>query len=212
MDLQDLHGEIRRACRGCPDPTLDDALLRAARAFCAETWLLRRPYAFTAVAGQQQYPLQAPPNEEVIAVKHAQLGGLAPGEAVLPLRFVYPTLVNPNAGPRRPYGICFVPYDGVALVPPPDAAYPVQLELITQPAAGTRAIADELGRRHDRALGYGALDWLLRMPADPWFNPQAAEEYRLLFGQAIVRARGEAAFDFSPNQARWIGRGFAGSC
>lgn len=210
MDLQDLHREIRRACRGCPDPTLDDALLRAARAFCAETWILRRPLALTTVAGQQQYLLRAPPDEEVIAIKHAQLADAAPGGALRPLRFVYPALVDPNVGPRRPYGICFVAYDRAALVPTPDDAYAVELELVTQPVAGTRHLPDELGRGYDRALGYGALEWLLRMPADPWYNPQAAEEYRLLFGQEIVRARGEAAFDFTPNQRRWVRAGFAG--
>lgn len=188
---------------------MDDALLRAARSFCAETWVLRRPYAFTAVAGRQQYLIQAPPDEEVIAVKHAQLTDLAPGNSIRPLRFVYPTTVNPNIGSQRPYGICFVPYSAVALMPTPDAAYPVEVELVTQPIAGTRWIADELGRRFDRALGYGALEWILRMAGDAWYNPPAADEYLRLFNQEIVRARGEAAFDFTPNQRRWIGAGFA---
>ena len=98
---------------------------------------------------------------------------------------------------------------GVALVPVPDNAYPVQLELVTQPVAGTMQLPDELAVRYDRALGYGALEWILRMQGDPWFNPQAADEYALLFNQEIVKARGEAAFDFTPNQRQWIGAGFA---
>jgi hypothetical protein len=85
----------------------------------------------------------------------------------------------------------------------------VELELVAQPASATRWIADELCRKWDHALGYGALEWLLRMPGDPWYNPPAADEYLRLFGQEIVRARGEAAFDFTPNQRRWIGGRFA---
>jgi hypothetical protein len=208
-DLQDLYPEIRRSIKQCPEPTMDDALLRAARTFCAETWVLRRPFSFTCVAGQQQYQVQAPPNEETIAIKHAQITDLAPDSPISPLRFVYPAMVNPNAGQQRPFGICFVPYAAVALVPKPDNAYPVEVELVTQPTVGTQCIADELGRRFDRAIGYGALEWILRMPGDPWYNPPGADEYLRLFNQEVVRARGEAAFDFTPNQRRWIGAGFA---
>ncbi len=188
---------------------MQDALVRAARSFCSETWLLRRPQSFTTQAGQQQYPVQAPANEEAIALKHAQIQDLAPGNSIYPLRFVYPTTVNPNLGPARPRAICFVPYASLALVPVPDNAYPVLVELITQPVTGTQAIADELAVRYDRALGYGALEWILRMQGDPWYNPQAADEYRLLFNQEIVKARGEAAFDFTPNQRQWLAGGFA---
>ena len=208
-DVQDLFAEIRRAVKGCPEPTLQDAVIRAARAFCSETWILRRVQAFTAVAGQQVYAVQAPDNEEVIALKHAQIQELAPGAAVHPLRFVYPTLVNPNVGMRRPSGICFVPYTGIALVPVPDDAYPVQVELVTQPVVGTAQVPDELAVRYDRALGYGALEWVLRMQGDPWYNPQAADEYGMLFNQEVVKARGEATFDFTPGQRGWVGRGFA---
>ena len=208
-DVQDLFPEIRRVVKGCPEPTMQDALVRAARGFCSESWILRRVQSFTAVAGQQVYPVQAPPNEEAIALKHAQVQSLAPGAAWRPLRFVYPTLVNPNVGARMPGGICFIPYSGIALLPAPDNAYPVQVELVTQPVIGTAQIPDELVVRYDRALGYGALAWILRMQGDPWFNPQAAEEYGQLFEQAVVKARGEAAFDFTPGQRQWIRGGFA---
>jgi hypothetical protein len=209
MDIEDLYPEIRRQARGCPEQTMQDALLRAAQQFCTETWFLRRQYAFTSAAGQQQYTLQPPANEECIAVKHAQITGLAPGNSITPLRFVYPTLVNPNVGQQRPYAICFIPYETVALVPPPDNAYPVLLELVTQPASGTTVIADELGVQYRRALGYGALEWLQRMPGDPWFNPQLAVQNLQLFNAEIARARGAAAFDFTPNQRSLLRAGFA---
>lgn len=208
-DVQDFFPEIRRAVKGCPEPTLQDALIRAARMFCSETWVLRRVQSLTTVAGQQRYPVRAPDNEEAIALKHAQVQELAPGTGVHPLRFVYPSLVNPDVGARRPTGICFVPYMGIALLPVPDDAYVVQVELVTQPVVGTAQLPDELAVRYDRALGYGALEWILRMQGDPWYSPQAADEYAMLFSQEIVKARGEAAFDFTPGQRGWVGRGFA---
>ena len=209
-EVQAFFGEIRRAVKGCPEPTMQDAVVRAARAFCGETWVLRRAASFVCVAGTAAYTVQAPANEEVVAVKRAQVAEVAPGSGVHPLRFVYPATVNPNAGMRRPYGICFVPYTQVALSPPPDAAYPVTVELVTQPVAGAAVIADELAVQYDRALGYGALEWLLRMAGEPWFSPPQAERYLQLFNQEIVKARGAAMFDFTPNQRSCLRAGFVG--
>lgn len=186
------------------------AMLRAARTFCRETWLLRRSQTFNTVQGQQQYLVDPPPNEECIALKHAQITSLAPNQNVSPLRFVYPTMINPNVGQERPYGICFVPYQNIALVPPPDNVYSVEVELITQPVAGTAYIPDELGTMWDQALGYGALEFIFRTSRnDPWYDPQMSAEQLRLFNGEIVKCRGAAAFDFTPNQRRLIGGGFA---
>lgn len=187
------------------------ALLRAARTFCRETWLLRRSQTFNTEQGKQQYLVVPPPNEECIALKHAQITSLPPSQNISPLRFVYPTAVNPNIGQQRPYGICFVPYQNIALVPPPDNTYSVTVELITQPVIGTQYIPDELGTMWDQALGYGALEFIFRTSqSDPWYNPQMAGDQLRLFNGEIVRCRGAAAFDFTPNQRNLIGRNFAG--
>lgn len=210
MDIEELYPEIRRQVRGCPEDSMRDALLRAARVFCRETWLLRRSQVFSCVPGQQSYPVLAPPNEEVIAVKHAQIQDLAPGLAIWPLRFVYQTGVNPNVGARRPQAISFTPYTAVNLVPVPDQAYAVTLELVTQPGADSMSIPDELGLAWQQALGHGALEWLHRTSRDdPWYEPQMAAYNLRLFNDAIVQARGQIAFDLSPNQRRWAGGGFA---
>lgn len=210
MDIEDLYGDIRRQVRGCPEDTMRDALVRAARTFCRETWYIRRQQIFNTVAGVQQYPIIAPPNEVCIAIKHAQIQDIQPGNSIYPLRFIYQTAINPNIGQQRPYAIAFVPYTLAALSPVPDNAYPITLELITEPVNGTMYIPDELGVEWDQALGYGALEWIHRTsPNDPWYNPQMAAYNSKLFNDEIVKARGKIAFDATPNSRRWMGGNFA---
>ena len=207
-DVDQLFGEIRRSIKGCPEPTMQDALVRAARAFCKDTWLLRRAMSLTCDPLQEDprtYPLAPPPNEEVLAIKHGQIGEPAPGAAVRPLRFVYPTLMNPNLGPRQPFGLAFVPYRAVTLYPAPDQAYPVTLELVTQPMVDTAQLPDELAA----ALGYGALMWLYGMSGTQWYSPEGVMACKALFDQEVVQGRIRAAMDFTPNQQQWIQRGFA---
>jgi hypothetical protein len=199
MDVRDLFGEIQREARGASDLRLEYALIRAAREFCNATRLLRRSYSFVCVPAQadpRRYDVAAPPNEEAFALKHGQI--TQPGGSVFPLGVVYSEYMNPNIGPGLPRGICFVPYTQVALNQPPDQAYPVTVELCTQPTLDSKSIPDELGVRYDRALGYGALAWLFRQKGNAWFDPAGGEYYRGLFNREINLGKGEAMFDFSP--------------
>lgn len=74
-DVYDLFSEIRRSIKGCDEPTMQDALIRAARIFCRKTWYVRREVSFytavpaaptgaAAVAGNGQVTLNwnASPN------------------------------------------------------------------------------------------------------------------------------------------------------
>lgn len=68
MDVEDLFPEIIRSVKGCDEPTMQDALIRAARIFCRRTWYVRRevslytspppaPTGVAAVAGNDQVTL-----------------------------------------------------------------------------------------------------------------------------------------------------------
>lgn len=204
MDIAALYDEIRHQVRGCPEPTLRTSLLRAARTLASESWLLRRTYSFSTVVGTQRYDITNPDNEETFAIRHASIAYPSPNNSAWPLRIVYPTTMNPNAGPAAPHGICLVPYTQVALDCPPDQIYDIVVEILTQPIANTNVIPDELGVRYRQGLGYGALEWLHMQRGNPWFDPSASAYNRTLFNQEIVKARGEAAFDFSPGPREWI--------
>jgi hypothetical protein len=127
---------------------------------------------------------------------------------IMPLRFVYPTLVNPNIGNEQPTGIAFIPYTQCVLTPTPDQNYPVLLELITQPILNSPYMPDELGVEWAQVLGYGALAWLLKQPGNLWTNPNLANEYQMMFNQGIVDGRRKAAYDFTPNNQSWASPGF----
>jgi hypothetical protein len=222
MDVSDLAGEVRRFAKGCPDLRIHYALNRAAREFCRQTWFLRRQQSFSLIVGQSGaapgpvYPFLPPNGEEVINVKHAQLTQInsvagAPIQygSVIPLQFWYGTLVNPNLQQQQPTTVGFIPYTSCWFAPTPDKAYPVQIELITQPVVGTTYLPDELGREWDQALAYGALSWILRQNGNAWTDPQSARDNLVLFNQQIIRARTLAAYDFTPNSRTWISPGFA---
>lgn len=209
MDVANLLPEIRREVRGCPDPTMKYALMRAAREFCNDTWLLRRTFTFNTVVGTQRYDVVAPDNEDVIAIKHAQIAYTTAPANAWPLMIVYPTTMNPNSGNGVPTGICLVPYTQVALDRPSDQVYAITVETISIPQVDGNALPDEIAVRYDRAIGYGALAWLMRQKGDSvkpnaWYDPQQALIYLQMFNQEIVKGRGEAAFDFSPGARNWM--------
>lgn len=211
MDVRDLFGELRRNVRGCPEPRFAYALNRAAREFCSETWILRRSFDFVCVVGQQQYEVMAPPNEEPLALKHAQITQVpvTSPPSTWPLEIAYSEFFNPSRSPTIPRSIAYVPYSRVALEAMPDKAYPIKVELITQPQVNSPYIPDELGVRYDRALGYGALSWILAHAGNPWFDARAAAENARLFDREINKAKADAAFDFTPGSRPWVRRPFS---
>lgn len=209
MEISKLYSEVRRQARNIPEPTMHDAILRAARTFCRDTCLLRRTFQFTTVAGQQQYPIVVPENEEAFGFRHACIAYTTQPTNTWPLRPMYPTTFNPNIGEGCPVGICMVPYSLMALDRQPDQAYLVTVETWTQPVAEGYSVPDEIGVRYDQALGYGALEWLLMQRGNPWFDQQGSVYYRQLFNQEIVKGRAEAAFDFTPGSHEWMNPGFA---
>lgn len=202
----DFYTEIRRNCRGVTNPSMDAAILRAAREFCRETWFIRRTQVISTSAKLAQYDIVSPVNEETIALKHAQLTD-ADGKTA-PLRFGYQTYANPNLTDGRPSQLYFVPYTSLTLAPPPDGVYQLTIELITQPRHSGVYIPDELLTGWDQALGNGALAWLMLQAQNPWANAALAQQNKVMFDQAIVAGRRQAAFDFTPNQQVWVNPGF----
>lgn len=206
-DIEQFYGEIRRAVKACPEATLQDAIVRAARTFCQETWYVRRAISFNTVANQQQYVLIPPANEEVFNVKHGQITQV--NGSIIPLRFPYGTTVNPNIGPQMPWQCEYIPDGIVQLTPAADQVYPVTVEAITQPVQNSNQIPDILANKWDRALGYGALEWILRMAGDPWYDSAGSATYMTLFNQEINKAKRQAMYDFTPGPHAWMQRGFA---
>ena len=219
-EVDQLFPEVRAEVRGCPNPMLRLALLRAAREFCQATRYVRRQLQFSTVTNQSQYPLTFAattglnPSEEVIGLRHAQIIGLS-GSAQ-PLWFPYGTQVNPNWQPSQPVWIIYIPEGVVQLSPAPDQVYVVQPEAVTQPCLGSAWVPDELINKFDRALGFGALAWLHgqggNQPGEqnPYYNEAKAEKNRRLFDVEVARGRRLAQNDSTPSPRDWVRRAYAG--
>lgn len=207
-NLEDLFSEISPSVRGCPEFAMADALIRAARTLCYESWFIRRVINFETVANQKQYVLIPPVGEEVFAVKHAQI--MSPNTGIIPLRFPYGTFVNPNIGPQMPLRIEYIAGGVVQLDPVPDKAYPVAVEVLTQPALNTDVIPDELVSEFRIYLGYGALAWLFTHKSEDYYDPAQASDMERKFSVGINKAKTKAAFDNTPGPHAWVQRGFAG--
>lgn len=210
--------EIRRQARGVPNPTKTEAIIRAARIFCQQTQIIRRDVQFNTQANVHQYPLTFAnvisglnPSEEVIGFRHWQITQPGPNNtsSIVPGYVPYGTTINPNWAPNQPWSLSYI-FDGIAQLDPiPNQAYLVQIECITQPAKGSVWIPDELLRKFDQAIGYGALEWLHGMDGNPWYSEQKAAKNRILFNDEIARGRRLAMYDNTPGPRAWVRRPFA---
>ncbi|MBX6361116.1 MAG: hypothetical protein IRZ03_13670 [Acidobacterium ailaaui] len=209
MDAADLVAEINKEVRGCPLPSLIYAIKRSARIFCQETWLVRRTNSYNVTPNQQTVQLLANDTlEEVIAVRHAHILNPA-NNSKIPLRFLYPEYINPNASPGQPTGASFVPYTALMFDRPPDVNYVLYAELVMQPSSDGEYIPDELGVKYRHAIGYGALEYVKMQRGNDWYDPQGSQYYRALFNGEIARGRGEAQTYSQPGQWRWVRNPFA---
>jgi hypothetical protein len=217
-EVRQLYGEIRRECRGCPNPTMAYALLRAAREFCQSTQFIRRVVTFQTQLGIDQYVLTPEtctglnPSEEVIGLRHWQIQGPS---GIQPGAFPYGTQVNPNLSAAQPWAISYIPEGVVQFSPPPDKAYTVMPEVVVQPVYGSVWIPDELMRKFDRAIGYGALAWIHGQGGNeagdqnPYYNEGKAAKNAKLFNDEIMRGRRLAQNDSTPAPRAWMRRGYA---
>lgn len=217
-EARQLFGEIRRQIRGCPNPTMAYALMRAAREFCQATLFIRRVVTFQTVAGVDQYVLTPAtcqglnPSEEVIGLRHWQIQGPS---GIQPGTFPYGTQVNPNLSNAQPLGINYIPEGVVQFTPTPNQAYTVMPEVVVQPVYGSVWIPDELMRKFDRALGYGALAWIHGQGGNqagdqnPYYNEQKSAKNAEMFNAEIMRGRRLAQNDSTPSPRAWVRRSYA---
>ena len=182
--------EIARLSKDVPEPTQTDALLRAARQFCFETWFVNRLLSITCeqYVSLYQLPVDAG-EEEIIFVQYASVTQL-PNGGTLPM---YPTpITNPNNRPQLPRNWAFVQPSAINLIPKPDKAYPVQVMVIIQPTATATTLPTELFKDYARTIGYGALAWIYAMPGEVWTNPAGADRMARAFAAGINNGKTQA--------------------
>ena len=186
MNIDELFPLVRPFVKGCPTPTLTNALRRAARKLCSDSWYALRTVELDVEAGVAAYTIILPGDEEPLGVKAAQFTDY-------PLNPVQPEAANPVTT-GDPVAFFFRPPRQVVLSPVPteDRADALRLRVPVQPAADAVTIPDAVGTLYDRALADGALAWLLAMPSEQWTSPGEANKREVLFATAVADARRKA--------------------
>jgi len=199
--VEDFYSEVRRSARGIPEPMLRDAIVRAARIFCRESWYVRRYVLITTVAGQSNYEITDTQNEDAINVLRGQVQDIATppniGE-IRPLLSVETARINPNLyiNPSKPRWYGYAPVNTLILYPTPDNAYMVTVVVPVQPVKGGTYIPDELLQDYEDTIGQGALMWLYRMRTAEWFDPNEAARCEMEFNRGWTKAKTIALRDF----------------
>lgn len=181
---------------GCPNPTVRSAVRQAAIEFCERThvWLeTLDPLPIDPAVSD--YEVEAPlPDTRVVAIYSMRCQGallFAHTEHALDQQ-------QPDwrAATGQPRGFVQANPATLRLVPQPaEAADPglTDIRAALAPTQTAAVVGDVLYEEYAEAIGYGALERLLRIPGQAWSQPELSAYYRGLFAltksQARVRAR-----------------------
>lgn len=188
----------RRHAPGCPDFVLIDALRRAAREFCRDSWYARKSIEVQLVAGQGFYDIEPDDDaEEIIGIDAAEYQG----EPLIPAE--QKEVLQQTGKPRF---WTFLPPETVEFTPYPaeDATDlgVVRLSLIVQPTAAAETVGDDIARLFDQALADGAVAIVCGDEQAAWSSPQLAAKHGQRFYTAKMNAKGKALRGHQPRGLR----------
>lgn len=175
----------------CPAPTMAQALVDSAIAFCDESMVLRAHLdAFWTVAGTALYELDAPPQQQVSRVLRVSLDGA----------FLSPTLPNTSHAMSlsgRPTRYETSRADSVfelALYSVPDGAYSVTVEAALRPLRDATQLEDDLMNLWVEPIVAGAIARAAAIPNQPFTDPGKAQNAALAATVGTRKARLEGSF------------------
>jgi len=191
--------DIAQIVRKAPTATLIRAYNRAARQFCHESrWLRFTLRDCLTEIDQAIYNFGSDADLEVIGIKAISArnstgqGNQAPWNLrASPQGGWLPT--PPNGAPIR---YAYIPNGAIALNPPPNKVYVLDVTLVLQPVLNCNSVPDTLLARYDQVLQKGALAYLLEIKGQPWSDPQGALLKRAEFQAGIGNARADEQRDY----------------
>lgn len=193
--VTDVIPELTMSVSGCPNVTMAQAIRRAARMFCRESWYVLRMITPQVVAGKQDYTMTLPTDEEPIAVKYVSVNNEVVYSGV-------PEEQDPNKGPERPRVYTFTPPNILSLFPVPDQQYPCFALVPAQPSVGATTLPIEIQQAYHEVVGYGALAFVQEMSGNPWYSPKMAEQNYARFRNGITNAKAQAMRSWSARNLR----------
>jgi hypothetical protein len=171
--------------RGCPDPVIDQALVLAARDFCARTlvWQVDTD-ATTTIADVSDYDFDINQQQEVVKFSSATLNGR---DLPVIAENDLPTDWRANMAQQRE---CTFTLDRITftIVPTPSAEVELTTKLIVQPSLSATGIEDSIYDQYARQIAFGAKAILMMANDKPYSNLPLAAANQSMFDQAIARA------------------------
>jgi hypothetical protein len=209
VNVFDQLANVALVARKCPSTTMRRAYVKAMRDWCAETRWLRIAITGATVADQQQYDLGSDTYTEIIAIYAMQVTIPTAVEQTLPVYPGNPGAWNPNLQTGIPTQYAYIPEGKFALWQIPDDVYSLNVVVAIQPKAEVTQIPSEPLKKYSTAFEAGALMHLLRLPGQPWTNPEMASKvYEPIWNSAISNAKAEVARNFNSGSQRVKPRAF----
>lgn len=162
---------------GCPQVAADEVLRQTAIAFCEQSlaWRWRHP-DITVTAGINHYDYVPLGSAAVHALLWARFND-SDIEPIAEADIRSHDWRNATGHPRYVLG----DITGITLVPSPDLAGTVKLEVALKPAIDATGIDDDIYREYRQVIAHGAIGRLMLSPNKPYTNGQLAAAHRLLY-------------------------------
>jgi len=179
--LTDVRPYVLPHVDGCPVPVVDQAILRAAIRFCAETGVWRYTHATQAIVeATTAYGFAPPAGTKVERVLAAWLDGV-PLEVKNATDMLGVADWATEAGAPK----CLVVLSDSQFRVYPLGAGDVDMEVTLKPARAATTIDDAVFEAHVEAIADGALEILMAYPRKPWSDPATGAYHKGEFEQAI---------------------------
>ena len=115
---------------------------------------------------------------------------------------------DPNNQPMQPRQYAYLPEAQFALWPIPDAVYNLTVSVILQPKDGVAQVPADPLRKFSSGIEAGALMHLLRIPGQPWSDPNMAEKYEKIWNSCVSNGKADVQRAYNTGSMRARPRAF----
>jgi hypothetical protein len=181
---------------GCSVPVVSQVLLDSAIDFCDRSLVIRQNLdSFSTAVGVPQYSLDAPSAQHdisrVLGVTLDKME-LNPGMAEI----VHNDLPTDKAKPRAFYTDRTDSTFTLNLTPPPDAVYPVIVDVALRPKRTATSVDDDLFNIWIDPIISGAMARAMQIPDQPFSNPAQAQYLLNSAAKQTINSRIEGNYGF----------------
>jgi hypothetical protein len=180
----DFYPRVMPYVLGCPVPTVDTALIDAAREFCtsAAVWVVEPTLTIASVQSLHDFPLVA--GEELVKVAKYTVNG----KEFTDIKTVRDLPDDWRTNPPTTQSFYQKSATEFLIFPAPALTDVVVLELVLRPTLDAAEIDDATFAEHGKAIAQGAKAELQRMPRQPWTDLTQAQIDGLAFEAEIHSA------------------------